>query len=74
MTYKGSGDSSIHLTQLSCSAALLNAGLPVDEVVATLLAHTKKAACVHGARWNWGRRNATSLHVLRLASEASADR
>jgi hypothetical protein len=52
MTYQGSGDTGIHRTQLACSAAMLNAGMPVDEVVATLLAHTQRAAGLHGARWN----------------------
>lgn len=55
MTYMGSGDSSIHRTQLACSAAMLNAGMAIDEVVAILLSHTKRSAGAAGARWNWRR-------------------
>ena len=53
MRYQGSGDTSIHQTQLAVSAALLNRGVAVDEVVATILAATRTAAGDAGARWNW---------------------
>jgi P4 family phage/plasmid primase-like protien len=53
MIYMGSGDSSIHQTQIQCAASMLSRGAPVDEVVAVLLAATKVAAGEYGARWNW---------------------
>ena len=53
MTYKGAEDSSIHQTQLACTAAMLNRGLPVEEVVATVLAHTVIAAGEHARGWDW---------------------
>ncbi|QHP72180.1 hypothetical protein EI171_35690 [Bradyrhizobium sp. LCT2] len=55
MMYEGSGDSSIHRTQLACSAAMLNAGKPIDEVVSILLSHTQRAAGAAGGSWNWRR-------------------
>jgi hypothetical protein len=53
MTYKGVEDSSIHRTQLACTAAMLNRGMPVDEVVGTVLAHTAIAAGVYASGWDW---------------------
>lgn len=55
MEYRGADGNGIHQTQLACSAAMLNAGMPIDHVVAILLCHTKRAAGWHGARWNWRR-------------------
>jgi P4 family phage/plasmid primase-like protien len=55
MRYQGAGDSSIHGTQVSVTAALLNRGLPLEEIVATVLAATRAAAGEHGQRWNWTR-------------------
>jgi phage/plasmid-associated DNA primase len=55
MSYQGVGDTSIHSTQISVSAALLNRGVPTDEVVQTILAATRAAAGQHGDRWNWKR-------------------
>ena len=55
MTFQGAGDASIHSTQVSVSAALLNRGHPVDEVVDILLTATRAAAGQFGARWNWRR-------------------
>ncbi|WP_068016385.1 hypothetical protein [Rhodoplanes sp. Z2-YC6860] len=63
MTYQGGGDTSIHMTQLSCSAAMLNTGMLVDDVVAILLHHTKRAAGLRGARWNWRREEAALRHM-----------
>ena len=37
MTYGGAGDASIHATQISVTAALLNRGVPADEAVRTVL-------------------------------------
>ncbi|EIG62294.1 DNA primase family protein [Bradyrhizobium sp. WSM1253] len=53
MIFMGGGENSIHQTQLQCSAALLNQGVPKDEVVATILAYTHRAAGDYGKRWNW---------------------
>jgi hypothetical protein len=53
MMYMGSGENSIHQTQLAVSASLLNRGTPKADVVALLLHHTKIAAGTYGARWNW---------------------
>jgi len=55
MRYGGPGDSSIHSTQLSVSASLLNAGRPIDDVVELLLQATRAAAGELGTRWHWGR-------------------
>jgi hypothetical protein len=55
MMYMGGGLSSIHVTQRSCAAALLNAGVPIDEVVERVLVATRAAAGEYGARWNWQR-------------------
>ena len=53
MTFHGAGETSIHQTQVSVSAALLNQGAPLDEIVATLLDATRRAAGATGASWNW---------------------
>jgi hypothetical protein len=53
MTYQGAGDAGIHATQVSVSAALLNRGHSIDEVVEILLEATRAAAGAFGARWNW---------------------
>jgi hypothetical protein len=55
MRYQGTGDASIHSTQISVSAALLNRGQSIDEVVEILLAVTHAATGPFGARWNWQR-------------------
>lgn len=59
MSYGGAGDSSIHSTQLSVSASLLNAGREIDEVVGILLDATRAAAGEYGTRWNWRREEAS---------------
>jgi putative DNA primase/helicase len=55
MQFHGPGDSAIHPTQLSVSAALLTRGMAVDEVVGMLLEATRAAAGAPGADWNWAR-------------------
>jgi P4 family phage/plasmid primase-like protien len=55
MRYGAAGDASAHQTQISVTAALLNRGHPLEEVVATVLAATRVAAGEHGVRWNWRR-------------------
>ena len=51
MEFKGDGDTSIHSTQLSVTAALTIAGWDEDDVVETVLEATK--AAVPGRNWNW---------------------
>ena len=53
MTYQGAGDASIHATQISVTAALLNRNVPADEVVRTVLEATRVAAGAAGDKWNW---------------------
>ncbi|MGY4291480.1 hypothetical protein ACVWXO_010746 [Bradyrhizobium sp. LM2.7] len=53
MMYMGGDDSSVHQTQLQCSASLLSRGTPKDEVVALLMNYTRRAAGSYGSRWNW---------------------
>lgn len=53
MIYMGSGESSIHQTQIQCAASMLSRGTPVEEVVRLILAATRVAAGSYGARWNW---------------------
>jgi hypothetical protein len=55
MMYMGNEDASVHGTQISVTASLLNAGMPIDEVVALVLEATRAAAGVAGTRWNWRR-------------------
>jgi hypothetical protein len=55
MRFQGAGDSSIHQTQISTTAALLNQGASIDETVAKVLAATRAAAGDAGSRWNWHR-------------------
>jgi hypothetical protein len=58
MQFQGAGETAIHTTQLACTAALLNRGIPVDEVVDSILQATRVAADDEGARWNWNREEA----------------
>jgi hypothetical protein len=53
MTYQGVGDTSIHATQVSVTAAMLSRDVPVDDVVRTVLDATRAAAGVAGSKWNW---------------------
>jgi len=53
MRFQGEDDTSIHQTQVSVTAAMLNRGASVDEIVGTVLQATKTAAGAAGARWNW---------------------
>lgn len=55
MRYGGGGDASVHQTQISVTAALLNRGHPLEEIVATVLAATRAAAGAHADSWNWRR-------------------
>ncbi len=55
MIYMGTGEASIHQTQIQVTASLLNAGVPIDEVVRVVKAATVVAAGDYGKRWNWAR-------------------
>lgn len=55
MMYMAGGLNSIHITQRSCTAAMLNRGTHIDEVVGRVLVATRAAAGEYGARWNWHR-------------------
>jgi RepB DNA-primase from phage plasmid len=55
MMYMAGGENSIHITQLSVTASLLNAGVLIGDVVERVLAATRAAAGEYGARWNWRR-------------------
>ena len=50
MMHKGEGDTSVHATQLSVTASLLNAGVSVEEVVHRVLSATKDAV---RENWDW---------------------
>jgi RecA-family ATPase len=55
MAFKGEGSSSVHRTQLQCTASLLRAGCTLDHVVTEVLEATRKAVagdkrCID---WNW---------------------
>lgn len=52
MKFEGPGESSIHWTQLQCTAALLSRGMEEDDVVEKVLAATI-AAAPPGSDWNW---------------------
>jgi Family of unknown function (DUF5906) len=53
MVFHGPGETAVHLTQLSVTAALLNRGVPIDGVVARVLDGTRRAVGVVSERWNW---------------------
>jgi len=55
MMFMGGEESSIHQTQIVVTAALLNRGMPVDDVVGVVIEATRRAAGEYGARWNWRR-------------------
>jgi hypothetical protein len=52
MRYKGEGETGIHKTQLSVTAALLNRGVPIDDVIEIVLTATRKAAGKDGDGWH----------------------
>jgi predicted P-loop ATPase len=51
MRVGGAGESSVHATQLSCTASLMAAGVDEDEIVATVLEATQALDGLDG--WNW---------------------
>jgi hypothetical protein len=55
MRHEGPGETSVHQTQLSVTAALLNRGTPIANVVRVVLEATRVAVGAEGAKWNWQR-------------------
>ena len=57
MRYKGVGLSSIHISQLQCTASLLRSGVGLEETVETVLDATQRAVASdpQTADWNWGK-------------------
>ena len=57
MTFKGTGDNSIHRTQVACTASRLCWGLTVECTVEEALKHTRRAALgdPEHAGWDWGK-------------------
>ena len=55
MAFQGAGTTSVHATQLACTAALLRAGVTVDAVVDEVLAATQRAVAdePQAATWSW---------------------
>jgi hypothetical protein len=53
MQFQGGGESAIHQTQVSVSAALLNRGWSIDAVVERVLKATVEAAGPEGRGWDW---------------------
>jgi hypothetical protein len=53
MQYQGPGETSIHNTQLSVTAALLTRGFQIDDVVFRVLRATVVAAGPEGRGWDW---------------------
>jgi hypothetical protein len=53
MEYGGPDETSVHNTQLSVTAALLNRGWPVEDVVERVLIATAKAVGREGRGWDW---------------------
>jgi hypothetical protein len=55
MRFEGPGDSSIHQTQLQCTASLLRNGVALEEAVQIVLEATRSAVAddQRAARWSW---------------------
>jgi RecA-family ATPase len=55
MRFKGPGDSSIHATQLACTASLLRSGCTLEHVVDEVLQATRRAVAGNprAAKWDW---------------------
>jgi AAA domain len=55
MQFEGPGDSAIHITQLQCSAAMLRAGVPAEDVITQVLEATHHAVAgdKRAADWDW---------------------
>jgi P4 family phage/plasmid primase-like protien len=55
MMYMGSGDASIHETQIAVASSMVGKGYVDDVIVDLLEAATRAAAGKYGERWNWKR-------------------
>jgi hypothetical protein len=59
MAYHGPGETAVHPTQVSCTAALLSRGMALEDVVAEVLGATEAMAERDGIRgWDWRREEA----------------
>jgi P4 family phage/plasmid primase-like protien len=65
MQFQGADSAAIHPTQLAVSASLLTHGTPLEEVVEMLLAATRAAAGLAGARWDWQREERDILNMCK---------
>ena len=63
MTLRGTGNTSIHQTQLMVSASLVAQGVSDNEIVSLLIDATHAAAGIAGSRWNWVREE-TSIRAM----------
>ncbi|MGY4318998.1 hypothetical protein [Bradyrhizobium sp. JR3.5] len=63
MMYMAGGENSIHVTQRSVTASLLNDGVDIDAVIERVLIATRAAAGEYGARWNWRREERKVRHM-----------
>jgi hypothetical protein len=75
MQWRGPGDSSIHSTQLSVSAAMLRQGISLNEMVQVVLSATRG---VGDPSWNWGEEERTirrmGIDLINKDPEGLADR
>jgi len=65
MRFKGPAESAIHMTQLQCSAAMLRAGVPADDVIAEVLGATKHATAgdERCKDWDWNQERLAIEHM-----------
>jgi RecA-family ATPase len=63
MKFTGAGDTSIHKTQLSCTASLLRAGVALEETTRTVLDATRAAG---DQKWDWRREE---LKIMRMGAD-----
>ena len=69
MEYLGTGDQSVHQTQLHVSASLVMHGAGEEAIVGLLLAATREAVGLAGEHWNW-RREEKNLRAMTLSARA----
>ena len=75
MRYKGEGETGVHKTQLSVTAALLNRGVPIDDVIEIVLMATRKAAGKDVDGWDWYAEEQNILDMCEsVAQKTSAGR
>jgi hypothetical protein len=65
MRFKGPAESAIHMTQLQCSAAMLRAGVPADDVIAEVLGATRHAVAgdERCKEWDWNQERLAIEHM-----------